>query len=116
MTQRSPARNQLGGASGQSLNPGACWVRGQRQLLWYADKQRAGLLRHLVSGKALPEVANANGLTEAAGASVQSDIFAKLGVTRLTDLMIVQLVILCHPFSKANRPVEDAAGPGVSAA
>ena len=47
------------------------------------------LLRHLVSGKALPEAANANGLTEAAASSVQSDIFAKVGVSRLTDLMIL---------------------------
>jgi DNA-binding CsgD family transcriptional regulator len=47
------------------------------------------LLRHLVSGRTLREAADALGVTEAAAASLQSDIFAKVGVSRLTDLMIL---------------------------
>ena len=47
------------------------------------------LLRYLVSGKTLREAAAALGVTEVAAVSVQSDIFAKVGVSRLTDLMIL---------------------------
>ena len=47
------------------------------------------ILRHLISGKTLREVADAEGINEAAATRLQSDIFAKLGVSRLTELMIL---------------------------
>jgi DNA-binding NarL/FixJ family response regulator len=47
------------------------------------------LLRYLVSGKTLREAADAVGVTETAAASRQSDIFIKVGVSSLTDLMIL---------------------------
>jgi DNA-binding CsgD family transcriptional regulator len=47
------------------------------------------LLRHLVSAKTLREAADALGVTEAAAASLQRDIFAKVGLSSLTDLMIL---------------------------
>jgi hypothetical protein len=46
------------------------------------------ILRDLVSGQTLEEAANAHGIIETAAGSVQSDIFAKVGVARLADLMI----------------------------
>ena len=47
------------------------------------------LLRNLVSGKTLREAADAVGATETAATSLQSDIFVKVGVSSLTDLMIL---------------------------
>jgi len=47
------------------------------------------LLGHLVSGKTLREAADDLGITEATATSLQNGVFAKVGVSRLTDLMIL---------------------------
>jgi DNA-binding CsgD family transcriptional regulator len=60
------------------------------------------LLRCLVSGRTLLEATDDLGVSEAAAASLQSEVFAKMGVSRLTDLMIL-IGNLVPPIFQAQR-------------